>query len=534
MSDVDSPLVSPEAPRDESVEPTYLAVDAAAEVASSAPSTPQQHTITRTVAIIKHHALQHRFDIEPRILEAGFEIVKERQMEFDVETDPDTLYEIFGSDAESLGEGPVWVYVLERRRAVEVWNTLMGDSDPEVARKTSPSSLRALYGHSHAQNGIMGSSDAQTAELQIAALFASSPPFPTSELPEDVGYDAHAQYNNTNTNTTRSVSSSVLSALRRTTHTSDAGHSTASQERIVSASGKVSFRARPLPPTHLAPDIAPRQTKAALLRASGHHSPGGTMVVGTSTPRAPPTKEQLARTFANVPGHKRATPIAVASTAPPAIAPRMTRAASLRQGKDVAPAPMRRSTSTSGSARPPAVATPAKTSTNSFEGVPGHKRRESIQVASTQTPTVVPRMNRSAALRATKEAAPPSSFQFRSPTQPKTPGLSRSNSQTSLSGARGAPSRPASAASMTHSSTGRLSLSRTTSRASNTQASAEEKATFEGVPGHKRRETIAVASTQTPTVAPKTNRSAVLRAAKMALSAAGSNGSKAKARPLFT
>jgi hypothetical protein len=29
---------------------------------------------TRTVAIIKNHALNHRFDIEPRILEASFEV----------------------------------------------------------------------------------------------------------------------------------------------------------------------------------------------------------------------------------------------------------------------------------------------------------------------------------------------------------------------------------------------------------------------------------------------------------------------------
>ena len=32
------------------------------------------------------------------------QIVKERQMEFDVETDPETLYELFGDDADSLGE----------------------------------------------------------------------------------------------------------------------------------------------------------------------------------------------------------------------------------------------------------------------------------------------------------------------------------------------------------------------------------------------------------------------------------------------
>lgn len=35
---------------------------------------PPATVSTRTVAIIKNHALAHRFDIEPRILEASFEV----------------------------------------------------------------------------------------------------------------------------------------------------------------------------------------------------------------------------------------------------------------------------------------------------------------------------------------------------------------------------------------------------------------------------------------------------------------------------
>ena len=76
---------------------------------------------TRTVAI-KPHAVDHRFEIEHRISEAKFEvrvssstvscasytavlqIVKERQMEFDMETDPDALFELFGDDARSFAE----------------------------------------------------------------------------------------------------------------------------------------------------------------------------------------------------------------------------------------------------------------------------------------------------------------------------------------------------------------------------------------------------------------------------------------------
>lgn len=34
----------------------------------------------------------------------SLQIVKERQMEFDTETDPETLYELFGEDADSLAE----------------------------------------------------------------------------------------------------------------------------------------------------------------------------------------------------------------------------------------------------------------------------------------------------------------------------------------------------------------------------------------------------------------------------------------------
>ncbi|KAI0335951.1 hypothetical protein GY45DRAFT_1333456 [Cubamyces sp. BRFM 1775] len=355
------------------------------EILSSPVSPP-----TRTVAIIKNHALNHRFDIELRISDAGFEIVKERQMEFDIETDPDTLFELFGSDYESFAEGPVWVYVLERRRAVEVWHSLMGDPDPEVARNDTPNSLRALYGISAAQNAVMGSTDVQIAEMQIQAIFASSPPFPTTELP-DVG---HPDYDHVPAGSLRSVSSSVLEALRSGQSVNGyAASSTAGTS--TNGVGKSTFKARALPATHAAPDIVPRMSKAAALRAG----------IAIETPkRAPPTKERLAQTFANVPGHKRAETITVASTAPPVVAPRMTRAASLRLGIKPEEKPKRPSTSNG------STAAAAKDPKQTFDGVPGHKRRETISVASTRPPTVAPRLNKSAALRQQKEAAPPSSF----------------------------------------------------------------------------------------------------------------------------
>ncbi|KAI0712108.1 hypothetical protein C8Q76DRAFT_796993 [Earliella scabrosa] len=494
----------------------------------SAPSSPNQapgeivsspvSPTSRTVAIIKNHALNHRFEIELRISDAGFEIVKERQMEFDIDTDPDTLFELFGPDYESFAEGPVWVYVLERRRAVEVWHSLMGDPDPEVARKETPNSIRALYGISAAQNGVMGSPDAQTAEIQIQAIFASSPPFPTTELP-DVG-----QSYGVSAGSLRSVSSSVLEALRNGGGGSE--YATSSHAGgSANGSGKSGFKARALPTTHAAPDIVPRMSKTAALRQG----------IAIETPkRAPPTKERLAQTFANVPGHKRAETITVASTAPPVVAPRMTRAASLRLG--IKPADNKKKTTTTNGEGPKAT----------FDGVPGHKRRESIAVASTRPPSVAPRLNKSAALRQQKEVAPPSSFMFRQPSNQSLP--SRSNSRQSFSGvpsSRPSFARPPSAASMQTNGVSRPALSRTTSlnagRPASRPSTAPSAKSSQSVPkanGHAEPKEEAPAkprprpsSLQAPTVAPRTNKSALLRAAKMAGAALTGNQAKGKPAP---
>ena len=244
-----------------------------------------------------------------------------------------------------------------------------------------------------------------------------------------------------------------------------------------SSAGKPSFRARPLPKTHISPSIQPRLTKAALLR-QGLTADGVTKVkprtsMGTaSTGRIPPPRkdkengeaekrakerERAKKTFVNVPGHKRAETISVASTAPPAIAPRLTKAAALRLGlerpatppgkkrlsvkanaspassrsKPKEPAPIPRGGGSVPSSEAGDISgdgagdssvdgdgdeTETEQRKNVFEGVPGHKRRETISVASTsRPPSITPRINRSAVLRSVG-APPPSSFMCECPT----------------------------------------------------------------------------------------------------------------------
>ncbi|KAH7915859.1 hypothetical protein BJ138DRAFT_1141035 [Hygrophoropsis aurantiaca] len=536
---------------------------------------PSTYVLTRTVAMIKTHALEHRLDIEPRILEAGFEIVKERQMEFDTETDPETLFELFGDNAQFLGDGPVWVYVLERRLAVKVLLTLI----PSL------------------NDAVMCSSDDTQAELQIASLFASSPPFPTHELPPD-GHGGEFD-----PSSLRSVSSAVLEALQLDADEGDFDHrapgfspsAPKARPSILDANGgsaKPSFKARPLPRTHAAPDIVPRQTRAALLRAGIDKPPPLKARMSTaSTGRGLPKrekenteeklreKERERKTFAGVPGHKRAETIVVASTAPPVIQPRLTKAAALRLGLEqptLSPGRKRASTAGSvgvtskstgskssasngsyfppGAKAKPELASPAEgeaegeeTETEQrgrgkdiFVGVPGHKRRETISVTSTSRgPAITPRLNKAAALR--KEGGPPpSSFMFRTPSAPKTPGSggAQTRSSSSLSGYRengngtAHRSRPTSAGPSRTSS--RASQVRVAPSLNQTSSYGSSNGSVNGASTASTRSTSTISenaspppklvrrpsSLQAPTIAPRPNKSAILRAEKQARDAA--------------
>jgi hypothetical protein len=290
--------------------------------------------------------------------------------------------------------------VLERNRAVEVWQTLMGASDPAQAKAQSPNSLRALYAISATQNGLMGSKDGEAAEIQIASLFASSPPYPVSDLPAENG-------GKFNMDSVRSVASSLLSSLAADTdqasNVTDNTTNVASSEHRRTSS---TFKARPVPASNAVPSIKPRMSRASALRTGIVQAEDEK----TKGPRAPVTKERLAQTFANVPGHGfRTTKIQVASTAPPAVAPRMTKAAALRLG--LTPEQRVRPRASTAPSQDPGDGSTLPETKGTFDGVPGHKRRESISVASTKAPTVAPRLNKAASLRGQKsEGAPPSSF----------------------------------------------------------------------------------------------------------------------------
>jgi hypothetical protein len=181
---------------------------------------------------------------------------------------------------DTFTRGAVWVYVLEKENAVLDLLNLIGDADPDTARVNAPESIRARFGRTVEENVMYGAPDSDAAEMQIATIFVSSPPFPPTEItPNDV--DVPVLTDRGFTNRERGVS--------------EESHGSVQQRKA-----NIQFRARPVPPTTAQPSIQPRTTRAAALRAG---------IISPKTPpktRGPPTKADLARTFANVPGHKRA------------------------------------------------------------------------------------------------------------------------------------------------------------------------------------------------------------------------------------
>lgn len=81
----------------------------------------------------------------------------------------------FRVTAEFMSSGPVVVAVLSKVDAVNAWRELVGPADPNVARETSPGSLRAQLGVDALRNVVHGSATVQEAAREKAFLFPQGP-----------------------------------------------------------------------------------------------------------------------------------------------------------------------------------------------------------------------------------------------------------------------------------------------------------------------------------------------------------------------
>ncbi|KAK2906163.1 hypothetical protein Q8A73_010106 [Channa argus] len=131
----------------------------------------------QTLAVIKPDALEeHRESILKEIRDRGFsvsqlkETVLSRQM-------AEEFYKqhrekpFFSQLVEFMCRGPCLILILTKENAVEEWRAMMGPSDPDHAKATSPNSIRARFASDILHNSVHGSSNEQHAEENIRFIF---------------------------------------------------------------------------------------------------------------------------------------------------------------------------------------------------------------------------------------------------------------------------------------------------------------------------------------------------------------------------
>ncbi|BGP53898.1 hypothetical protein JCM8202_006091 [Rhodotorula sphaerocarpa] len=276
--------------------------------------------------------------------------------------------------------------------------------------------------------------------------------------------------------------------------------------------------AAPTPRSLAAPSITPRMSRAAELRLSKSNTDAtatGTGPAAAAAAAAAPrvrqsisTAERAALDRARRQSAAAATAEGAAAATPagPKVEVRMSRAALLRQGLDpgastsharstAGRASMSMSTSTPGAMSPPP---PASTSA-SRPSTAGRASLVSADLKALREPSIAPRMTKAAALRAG--------------------GLSASM------GASARPSLSASTIGSARAATDRRPPSAASAASASSRASSA---------GGSARRTSSVVATAPPSVAPRLNRAAELRQAKMnaQATAAGMSDSSSGARPI--
>ncbi|CEP18263.1 hypothetical protein [Parasitella parasitica] len=139
-------------------------------------------------------------DIIEYIKSNGFKIIAAKHFEFTSEK-AEKFYEdhakqnYYEKGIRWLSSSRLYALVLEKENAIKDWRQLMGPTTYKKARKTSPNSIRALFGKDTPQNATHGSDSNESASKEIAYLFgditiAASSTATATDIPIDAATDA--------------------------------------------------------------------------------------------------------------------------------------------------------------------------------------------------------------------------------------------------------------------------------------------------------------------------------------------------------
>jgi len=146
--------------------------------------------VEKTLVIIKPDAIPFADEIEWAIMDAGFTILNksrilltdEQVIEFYGNQDEEN--EDFYRVVEYMTSGPIIAMILSKKDAINSLIELIGPSDPQLARKEKPKSLRAKYGKTEFYNGLHCSLTFEDAKKEIGFFFSNAIIDPLSDREE--------------------------------------------------------------------------------------------------------------------------------------------------------------------------------------------------------------------------------------------------------------------------------------------------------------------------------------------------------------
>ncbi|XP_065818470.1 thioredoxin domain-containing protein 6 [Labrus bergylta] len=131
----------------------------------------------QTLAMIKPDAMEeHKEKILEEIYGMGFSVTQLKETVLSRETAEEFYKEhrekpFFSQLVEYMCSGPCLMLVLAKENAVEDFRVMMGPTDPDQAKATSPNSLRARFASDILHNSVHGSSSETQAEEEIRLVF---------------------------------------------------------------------------------------------------------------------------------------------------------------------------------------------------------------------------------------------------------------------------------------------------------------------------------------------------------------------------
>lgn len=139
---------------------------------------PSFCVMEETVMVLKPDGVAHKANMMAIIRQHGFRVVKDKQVSLTADM-VDMWYadkrdrDFYPDLQRYLTRGPCYAAILKRVDGIQGLRRLVGPTDPAIARRVAPYSIRAKIGSSIQENGIHASDSAEAAKREKSILFVS-------------------------------------------------------------------------------------------------------------------------------------------------------------------------------------------------------------------------------------------------------------------------------------------------------------------------------------------------------------------------